>query len=48
MATPLALFHPFVDQVEKTELREGTVVVVYGGFGHDLASDGHRAAPDTR
>ena len=38
LATPPALFDPFVDQVEKAELPEDAVVVVDNGFGHDLAS----------
>ena len=51
LATPPALFDPFVDQVDTAELREGAVVVVDSRFGRDLgirASDGRRAAPDTR
>lgn len=38
LATPPALFDPFVDQVDTAELREGAVVVVDGRFGRDLAS----------
>jgi hypothetical protein len=38
LATPPALFDPFVDQVETAELRKGTVVVVDSRFGRDLAS----------
>ena len=38
LATPLALFDPFVDQVQTAELREGTVVVVDSRSGRDLAS----------
>jgi hypothetical protein len=38
LATPPALFDPFVDQVDAAELREGTVVVVDSRFGRDLAS----------
>src|SRR5271163_4979023 len=38
LATPPALFDPFVDQVDTAELREGTVVVVDSRFGRDLAS----------
>ena len=38
LATPLALFDPFVDQVDTAELREGVVVVVDSRFGRDLAS----------
>ena len=38
LATPPALFDPFVDQVDTAELREGTVVVVDSRFGHDLTS----------
>jgi glucose-6-phosphate dehydrogenase-like protein len=38
LATPPALFDPFVDQVETAELREGAVVVVDSRFGRDLAS----------
>ena len=38
LATPLALFDPFVDEVQTAELREGTVVVVDSRFGRDLAS----------
>src|ERR1700751_1332468 len=37
LATPPALFEPFVDQVDTTELREGTVVVVDSGLGRALA-----------
>jgi hypothetical protein len=42
------LFDPLVDQVDTAELCEGAVVVVDSRFGRDLASDGRRAAPDTR
>ena len=38
LATPPALFDPFVDQVETAELRGGTVVVVDNRFSRDLAS----------
>ena len=38
LATPPALFDPFVDQVETAELREGAAVVVDGRLGRDLAS----------
>lgn len=38
LATPPALFDPFVDQVETAELRDGAVVVVDSRFGRDLAS----------
>ncbi len=38
LATPLALFDPFVDQVDTAELRDGTVVLVDSRFGRDLAS----------
>ena len=38
LATPPALFDPFVDQVDTAELRQGTVVMVDSRFGHDLAS----------
>src|SRR3984893_18385311 len=38
LATPPALFDPFIDQVDTAELREGTVVVVDSRFGRDLAS----------
>jgi glucose-6-phosphate 1-dehydrogenase len=38
LATPPALFDPFVDQVETAELHEGAIVVVDGRLGHDLAS----------
>jgi hypothetical protein len=51
LATPPALFDPFVDQVDTAELREG-----HGSRGGQpvrprpgiRASDGRRAAPDTR
>jgi hypothetical protein len=36
LATPPALFDPFVDQVDTAELREGAVVVVDSRFGRDL------------
>jgi hypothetical protein len=38
LATPPALFDPFVDQVDTAELREGAVVVVDSRCGRDLAS----------
>ena len=38
LATPRALFDPFVDQVDTAELRQGTVVVVDSRCGRDLAS----------
>jgi glucose-6-phosphate 1-dehydrogenase len=38
LATPPALFDPFVDQVDTAELREGTAVAVDSRFGRDLAS----------
>src|ERR1700749_2585491 len=38
LATPPALFDPFVDQVDTAELREGTVVAVDNRLGRDLAS----------
>ena len=38
LATPCALFDPFVDQVDTAELREGAVVVVDSRQGRDLAS----------
>jgi hypothetical protein len=38
LATPSALFDPFVDQVDTTELRAGAVVGVDGRLGRDLAS----------
>lgn len=38
LATPPALFDPFVDHAETSELREGEVVVVDSRFGRDLAS----------
>ena len=38
LATPPALFDPFVDQIDTAELRDGEVVVVDSGFGRDLAS----------
>jgi hypothetical protein len=38
LATPPGLFDPFVDQVDRAELRDGEVVVVDSGFGRDLAS----------
>jgi hypothetical protein len=38
LATPPALFDPFVDQVDTAELRDGAVVVVDSRFGRDLAS----------
>lgn len=38
LATPSALFDPFVDQVDTAELREGAVVVVDSRLGRDLAS----------
>lgn len=38
LATPPSLFDPFVDQVRRTELRAGAVVVVDNRFGRDLAT----------
>ena len=38
LATPPALFEPFVDQVDTAELRGGAVVVVDSRFGRDLTS----------
>jgi hypothetical protein len=38
LATPPALFDPFVDQVDTAELHEGAVVAVDGRLGRDLAS----------
>jgi hypothetical protein len=38
LATPPALFDPFVDQVDTAKQREGAVVVVDSRFGRDLAS----------
>jgi hypothetical protein len=38
LATPPALFDPFVDQIDSAELCEGEVVVVDSGFGRNLAS----------
>jgi Glucose-6-phosphate dehydrogenase, NAD binding domain len=38
LATPSALFDPFVDQVDTAGLREGLVVVVDSRFGGELAS----------
>ena len=38
LATPPAMFDPFVDQVETAELREGAVVLVDSRFGRDLTS----------
>src|ERR1700747_524516 len=38
LATPPALFDPFVDQVDTADLGAGTVVVVDRRFGRDLAS----------
>ena len=38
LATPPALFDPFVDQVDTAGLREGAVVVVDSRFGRDLTS----------
>jgi Glucose-6-phosphate dehydrogenase, NAD binding domain len=38
LATPPALFDPFVDQVQTAELRAGAVVVVDSRFGRDLAA----------
>lgn len=38
LATPPSLFDPFVDQVERAELREDAVVVVDNRFGRDLAT----------
>ncbi|MBY0290035.1 MAG: glucose-6-phosphate dehydrogenase [Mycobacteriaceae bacterium] len=38
LATPPALFDPFVDQVDTAELPEGAIVAVDSRFGRDLAS----------
>lgn len=38
LATPPALFDPFVDRVDTAELREGAVVVVDSRFGRSFAS----------
>jgi hypothetical protein len=38
LATPPALFDPFVDQVDTAEPRKGAVVVVDGRFARDLTS----------
>ena len=38
LATPPALFDPFVDQVDSAELRDGAVVLVDSRLGRDLAS----------
>jgi hypothetical protein len=38
LATPPALFDPFVDQVDTAALRKAAVVVVDGRFGRDLTS----------
>jgi len=38
LATPPALFDPFVDQADIAELREGAVVLVDSRLGRDLAS----------
>lgn len=38
LATPPALFDPFVDQVDTAELHEGAVVAVDSRLGRDLAS----------
>jgi hypothetical protein len=38
LATPNALFDPFVDQVDTGELRQGTVVLVDSRLGTDLAA----------
>jgi Glucose-6-phosphate dehydrogenase, NAD binding domain len=38
LATPPALFDPFVDQVDTAELHEDTAVAVDSRFGRDLAS----------
>lgn len=38
LATPPSLFDPFVDQVQRAELREGAVVVVDNRFARDLAT----------
>jgi hypothetical protein len=38
LATPPALFDPFVDQVDTAGLRQGAVVMVDSRFGHDLTS----------
>ncbi|OJZ75267.1 glucose-6-phosphate dehydrogenase [Mycobacterium paraffinicum] len=38
LATPRALFDPFVDQVDTAELHEGAVAAVDSRLGRDLAS----------
>ena len=38
LATPPALFDPFVDQIDTAQLRAGAVVVVDSRFGRDLTS----------
>jgi glucose-6-phosphate dehydrogenase-like protein len=38
LATPPALFDPFVDQIDTADLHEGTVVVEDSRFGRDLTS----------
>lgn len=38
LATPPALFDPFVHAIESGELRQGAVVVVDSRLGHDLAA----------
>ena len=38
LATPPALFDPFVDQVDTAKLRKGAVVAVDSRLGRDLAS----------
>lgn len=38
LATPPSLFDPFVDQVQRAELRKGAVVLVDNRFGRDLAA----------
>ena len=38
LATPPALFDPFVNEVDTADLGEGAVVVVDSRFGHDLTS----------
>src|SRR6478609_8100211 len=38
LATPPALFDPFVDQIDTAQLRAGAVVVVDSRFGRDLTA----------
>ncbi len=38
LATPPSLFDPFVDQVERADVRDGAVVVVDNRFGRDLTT----------